>query len=114
MGFDYTTYTGLGEQTLGGHKQNLVLTKTQEKGAVTPQKTDPDLPVSVQESPAEARCESTLACLRSGALNTTVLGVLGHAGISQFEGGPHYPCHSLASGQTKGGNTATHISRKLG
>ena len=47
MGFDYTTYTGLGEQTLGGHKQNLVHTRTQEKGAVTPQETDPDLPVSV-------------------------------------------------------------------
>ena len=29
-------------------------TKTQEKGAVTPQETDPDMPVSVQESPAEA------------------------------------------------------------
>ena len=28
-------------------------TKTQEKGAVTPQETDPDLPVSVQESLAE-------------------------------------------------------------
>ena len=26
----------------------------QEKGAVTPPETDPDLPVSVQESPAEA------------------------------------------------------------
>ena len=26
---------------------------TQEKGAVTSQETDPDLPVSVQESPAE-------------------------------------------------------------
>ena len=25
----------------------------QEKGPVTPQETDPDLPVSVQESPAE-------------------------------------------------------------
>ena len=25
-----------------------------EKGAVTPQETDPDLPVSVQESPVEA------------------------------------------------------------
>ena len=34
-------------------KQNLVLTRTQEKGAVTPQETDPDLPVSVQETPAE-------------------------------------------------------------
>ena len=54
MGFDYRTYTGLGKQTLGGHKQNLVHIRTQEKGAVTPQKTDPDLPVSVQESPVEA------------------------------------------------------------
>ena len=27
--------------------------RTQEKGAVTPQETDPDLPVSVQESPAD-------------------------------------------------------------
>ena len=53
MGFDYRTYTGLGKQTLGGHKQNLVRTKTQEKGAVTPQETDPDLPVSIQESLAE-------------------------------------------------------------
>ena len=41
---------GLGKQTLGGHKQNLALIRTQEKGAVTLQKTDPDLPVSVQES----------------------------------------------------------------
>ena len=54
MGFDYRTYTGLGKQTLGGHKQNLVCTRTQEKGEVTPQETDPDLPVSVQESPTEA------------------------------------------------------------
>ena len=48
------TYAGLGKQTLGGHKQNLVHTRTQEKGAVTPQETDPNLPVSVQKSPAEA------------------------------------------------------------
>ena len=54
MGFDYRTYTGLGKQTLGGHKQNLVNTRTQEKGAVTPQETDPDLPVSIQVSPVEA------------------------------------------------------------
>ena len=32
----------------------LVHTRTQEKGAVTPKETDPDFPVSVQESPAEA------------------------------------------------------------
>ena len=54
MVFDYITYTGLGTQTLGGHKQNLVHTRTQEKGAVTPQETDPDLSVSVQESLVEA------------------------------------------------------------
>ena len=53
MGFDYRAYTGLGKQTLGGQKQNLVGTRTQEKGVVTPQETDSDLPVSVQESLAE-------------------------------------------------------------
>ena len=47
-------YTGLGNQTLGGHKQNLVCTRAQKKGAVTPQETAPDLPVSVQESLVEA------------------------------------------------------------
>ena len=44
-----------GKQTLGGHKQNLVCTRTQEKGVMTPQETDPDLPGSVQGSPVEAR-----------------------------------------------------------
>ena len=53
MEFDYRTYTGLGKQTFGGHKQNLVCTRTQEKGAVTPQETDPDFLVSIQESLAE-------------------------------------------------------------
>ena len=55
------TYTGLGKQTLGGHKQNLVHTRTQEKGAVTPQETDSDLSMSIQESPAEV-------CVSSGLL----------------------------------------------
>ena len=39
--------------SLGWHKQNLVHTRTQEKGTVTPQETDPDLAMSVQESPVE-------------------------------------------------------------
>ena len=51
---------GLGKQTLDGHKQNIVCTRTQEKGAVTPQETDPDLLVGVQESPAEAWVSSGL------------------------------------------------------
>ena len=59
MGFDYRTSIGLGKQTLGGHKQNLVSTRTQEKAAVTPQETEPDLPVSVQESP-DYKLEKTL------------------------------------------------------
>ena len=42
------------QQTLRGHKQNLVCIRTQEKGAVTPQETAPDLSMSVQESPGEA------------------------------------------------------------
>ncbi|KAI4548494.1 hypothetical protein MG293_000824 [Ovis ammon polii] len=33
-----------GKQTLGGYRQNLVCTRTQKKGPVTPQVTDPDLP----------------------------------------------------------------------
>ena len=33
---------------------NRMHTRTQEKGAVTPRETDPDLPMSVQEFPAEA------------------------------------------------------------
>ena len=61
MGFDYRTSTGLGEtETLGGHKQNLMCTRTQEKGAVTSQETEPDLPVSVQESLVEACVDSGL------------------------------------------------------
>ena len=45
----------------------LVHTRTQEKGAVTPQEIDPDLPVSVQESPVEAWVNSVLP-LGIGAL----------------------------------------------
>ena len=45
-------------------------TRTQEKGAVTPQETDPDLPVSVQRSPW--RRGSMVACCRVGALSVAV------------------------------------------
>ena len=43
-----------GNRLLREHKQNLMCTKTQEKGAMTPKETDPDLPVNVQESLVEA------------------------------------------------------------
>ena len=60
LGFDYKTYTELGKQTLGGHKQHLVCTRTQEKGAVSPQETEPDVPVCIQESLVEAWVNSGL------------------------------------------------------
>ena len=44
----------LGKQTVGGHKQNLVHTRSQEKGAVSSQETESDMSVSVQESLVEA------------------------------------------------------------
>ena len=55
---DYRTSTGLGKQTLGRYKQKLEHTRTQDRGAVTLQETEPDLPVSVQESLAEAEVDS--------------------------------------------------------
>ena len=39
---------------LSESQENLVYTRTQEKGAVISQETEPDLPVSVQESPVKA------------------------------------------------------------
>ena len=45
---------------LEGHKQNLVHTKTQKKGAMTPEETDPDMPMSGQESLAEVWVGSSL------------------------------------------------------
>ena len=38
------------DSSLGAHKQNLACTKTQGKGAVTPQETELDLPAGVGEA----------------------------------------------------------------
>ena len=85
--FDYRTSIGLGKQTHGGHKQNLVRTRTQENWAVIPQETEPDLPVSVQESLVEVWVVlGGAACLHKSFRR-------------QFL---HYPYHSLASSQTTG------------
>ena len=48
------------QQALRGHRQNLVSTRSQAIGAVSPQETEPYLPVSVQEALAEARVNSGL------------------------------------------------------
>ena len=57
MGFDYRPFRGLGETeapVLRRHKQNFACTKTQRKGTVNPQETEPKLPVSVGGPPVEA------------------------------------------------------------
>ena len=74
--------------------------RSQEKGAVTPHKTDPDLPGSVQESPAElwvggSECSSTFMGSFEESLHYL-----------------HYFCHSLVPGKYQGGNTAPPINRK--
>ena len=58
MAFDYRTYTELRKQTLGGHKQNLVHTRSHEKGAVSPPENESNLTMSVQESQVEASAGS--------------------------------------------------------
>ena len=61
---------GLRQQTLGGQKENLVHSRTQEKGAVTPQETEPDLPGHVLESPVEAWVDSGLHGVRGTEYNS--------------------------------------------
>ena len=58
--FDYRTSTGLEKQSFQGDKQNLVCTRTWEKEAVTPQETEPELPMGV--SHLRQRRESTVTC----------------------------------------------------
>ena len=62
MGFDYRTSTGLGEtdSSLGGYKQNLACTKTQRKGAVIPEGTEPDVLASVGGFPVKVWVSSGL------------------------------------------------------
>ena len=52
--------TQSGETDSWRAQTELCVHRTQEKGAVTPEETDPDLPMSVQESPAEAWVSSGL------------------------------------------------------
>ena len=83
-------------------------TRTQEKGAVTPKETDPDLPVSSQESPAEVWVGSSLLQGRGLSVQQHMHGT--------FEGGRHYFITStIVWPQVKqqGRNTALPINRKL-
>ena len=86
-------------------------TRIQEKGAVTLQETESDLPVSVQESPVgvglQWPAEGLGHCLQQSWEPQ-------HADICPFEGGHHYQITpTIVWPQTKvqGGNTASPISR---
>ena len=75
---------------------------------MNPQETDPDLPMNVQESPAE--CGLVVACCRVGGTENSRIC------MGSFDRGHHnlhYPYHSLIPGKYQGGNTAPPINRKL-
>ena len=62
-----------GNRLLEGTNKTLC-TRTQEKGAVTPQETDPDLPVSVQESPEEVWVGSGLLQVQPTECSSVCMG----------------------------------------
>ena len=89
MGFDYKTSTGLEKQTLGGHKQNLVCTRIQEKGAVNAQENEPDFCVSAWESPAETWVNSGLQ--QGQGHRQQQSWEAQHSGINLYGESHHYP-----------------------
>ena len=96
------------KQTLGRHKQNLVYSRTQEKGAVTPQETDPDLPVCPGVS-GEAQVGRSLLQGWGHCVHQCIMG--------PCEGGHHhlhYLHHSLASGQRTGREHSPAHQQKIG
>ena len=81
MGFDYRISTELRKQTLGGHKEKLVCTRTQKKGTVIPKETEPDLPMTVQESSVEAW--PAVGSVRGPEYNKVFSGGMACCGVSQ-------------------------------
>ena len=90
------------------HRQNLARTRTPEKGAGTPQGTDPDLPVSVQESGRGVGQQWPVAGL--GALSAAVCAWDLLEEVTIF-----FITSTIVLCQVKqqGGNTAPAINRKL-
>ena len=98
-------------ETLGGHKQNLVQTRTQEKGAMIPQETQPDLAVSVWESPVDAWVNSGLPWGQGHGQQQSW--EPWYAGLSPSGGGRHHPTTAWPQAKLQGGNTAPPVNRKL-
>ena len=92
--------------------QNLVDTRTLEKGAVTPQETDPDLPVSFQESPAEAWVSRGLLQGQQQWMRQCVHRAFRRR--SSLSSWPPWPDHSLVSGQTTGREYSPAHWQKIG
>ena len=83
-------------------------TRNQEKGAMIPQETDPDLPMKVKEFPAEV-CV-TLACCRVGATEcgSVCMDLLKEVAIIFITS-----IIVWSQGKEQGGNTALPINSKL-
>ena len=98
-GFDYRTsrITGLGKQALGEHTNKILCIRTQEKGAVSPPETEPDLPITVLP--------------RGKAHWIQQSSELRHTGMIPFKGGCHY-CHYLC--QTTGKEHSPTLQQKNG
>ena len=82
---------------LGKLKLNLVHTRTQEKGAVTPQETDSDFPVSVHAYPAEAGPGQQWPVAGSGALGHYL-----HHGFPRSSVGKESACNAGHPGSIPG------------
>ena len=99
-------------ETLRGQKQNLVCTRTQEKGAVVPQETEQDLPVRVLESPVEAWVNSDMPWGWGHWQQQSWEAQ--HAGTSPLKGGCHYPNHSSVPCQNTGQEHSPTHQQKIG
>ena len=91
----------------------LVCARTQKKRAVTPQKAEPDLPVSVRECLAEVCVKSGLPQSQGHWLQQSWEPQL--AGLSPCEGYhyQHIPTMVWPEAKLQGGNTGPAISREL-
>ena len=97
-----------GKQTLGGHKQNLVCPRTQEKGAVTPQETNPDMPVSPGVSRGGVGRQWPASWLETLSAATHAPDLLKEVTIVFMTSTIVWP-----QVKEQGGNTAPPINRKL-
>ena len=109
MRFDYRTSTGLGKQTLGGHKQKTLCTPGPRRKEQCPDKRLPQTCLWVSSS-LQQRHRLREAChgVRGTEYNS--------GGISLFEVSHHYlhyPYHSLVSGQTTGSEHSPAHQQKI-